>query len=337
MDIRLDEIDEPRVGPTDVKLKVAYNGICGTDLHFFFALGRPLRLGHEYAGTVTEVGAQVRDIAPGDNVCVYPADSCLQCGPCRDGYDVQCELFDRSISTVGCGSPIGGLAEYSVVPQHLAVKLPSQLTLEYGALVEPLAVSMTTVQRAQVSPNDVAVVFGAGPIGIGVAMALQTVPCERIIVFEPSEERRKALSGLVPAAEIVDPREVNPAGDIKDRTSGLGADVVFECAGAEASFISTTSVARRRGLVVLIGIYESPVTYVPNEICVKELRIVGHNGSTREAFAAVIDHMVAGHYVADGWTEHVPWEKLVPDGFERLRRGEAVKVLVDIPGGGGSV
>ena len=334
-DLRLEEVAVPEVGPGDVKIRVAHNGICGSDLHFYYASSRsgwtrPRAIGHEFSGVVTEIGFEVSDVAVGDRVCVYPIDSCGECGPCKADYPVLCEVFDRRVSTIGCGSPIGALAEFAVVPSRLIIPLPDELSLAQGALVEPIAVATTAVQRAELDKNSRVVVLGGGPIGIGAVLALEALGVPDFAVVEPAPSRREALRALT-QARIIDPSTEDAADAVRAMTDGRGADVVFECAGVAASLDSGFAMLRQRGKIVLIGLFEKAYEFVPNLAALNEITIVGHNGSTKHAFHTVIQWMAEGRIPTESWVKHVPLADSVEAGFEPLRRGEEIKILVDLP------
>lgn len=331
-DLQQRDVPVPELGADDVKVRVAYNGICGSDLHFYYAAEgwrRPLNIGHEISGVVEEVGSSVADLKTGDQVCVFPIDSCGDCNACRDGFPVQCSVLDRTVSTVGCGSPIGGLGEFCVIPRHLAIPLTADLTLAQGAMVEPLAVSLTAVQRSGVQSGQTAVVLGGGPIGIGAFLALRASGV-RAVVVEPSMERRAALVRLG-AEMVLDPSTDDVGSMVRSMTDGRGADAVFECAGVEATFNAAIELVKNRGSIVLIGLFEHPVTFNPTRPLLREIRWIGHNGSTPQVFRDVMEHMQAGRFPTDSWVTHVPWSDIIDGGFERLRQGQLLKVLVEAP------
>ncbi|WP_338889241.1 alcohol dehydrogenase catalytic domain-containing protein [Rhodococcus sovatensis] len=335
-DLRLEDVQVAEVGKGDVKIKVAYNGICGSDLHFYYAASRsgwsrPRNIGHEISGVVAEVGSDVSDVSVGDRVSVYPIDSCGSCVQCVDGHPVLCEVLDRSVSTVGCGSPIGGMGEYCVVPNHLIIPLPDGLSLAQGALVEPIAVAATAVERAQLKADSVVVVSGGGPIGIGAVLSLEAMGITNFVVSEPSEARRAALTNLT-SARVIDPTSEDLPAIVRELSGGRGADVVLECAGAGAAFDAALAIVRKRGKIVMIGLFEKPYQLLPNGIALNEISIVGHNGSTQDVFRTVMRWMEEGKIPTDSWVTYVPLAESVEGGFEPLRRGEEIKVLVDIAG-----
>ena len=157
-DLRVEEVADPDPGPDEVKIAVAHNGLCGTDLHEYFdgpmACGNephpltggvlPQIMGHEFAGTVAAVGDGVTNVVAGDRVAVEPLYYCRHCDACRAGLTQLCDL----VMTHGICSKGGGLARYTVVPSWMLHRLPETMSLAQGALVEPLAVAFSGVQRA---------------------------------------------------------------------------------------------------------------------------------------------------------------------------------------------
>lgn len=331
-DIRLDEVPEPVVRDGEVRLKVAYNGICGSDLHMYFrgqmARDEPITLGHEFAGVIDTVGAGVTGLVPGTPVAVRPFFKCGRCEECARGWTHLC----TPMKVLGCGAAEGGgLAEYCVAPAGMVFALPDGVTLEQGALVEPMAVSYHGILRGEVEPGMRVLILGAGPIGIGVLLGLRALGVTDVIVAEPSAPRRAAIAELG-ASEVLDPHTDDVLGVVRDRTRGRGVDVVFECAGAQASYAQAVMAAGPRGRVVVLAVYEDPVEWNPSMVMMREVELRGAVGYQEGCYEAVLDLMAAGHYPTRGWVEHIPWAGLLDEGFGPLRRGERMKVLVDVAG-----
>jgi (R,R)-butanediol dehydrogenase/meso-butanediol dehydrogenase/diacetyl reductase len=341
-DVRLDDVAEPEAGPGEVKIRVAHNGICGTDLHEYFAgptavsdvphrltgAVLPQVLGHEFAGVVTTVGDGVHAIRVGDRVCVEPLLGCGECSRCAGGAPEMCD----SIASIGLSAPGGGLAEFTSVPAHRVHPLPDGMTFEQGALIEPMSVAFNGVLRSRVEPGGTAIVFGAGPIGIGAFLGLQVVGVRAadIAVVEPSETRRTAIERLG-ATNTLDPARSDVVGELLAWTQGRGADAVLECSGAAAAFAIAPILAALGRRVVVIAIYEEPAAFNPG-VLLRGAEMVGSLGYAPGVFGRVIDAMAAGAYPTDGWVDHIALDDLVTDGLEALRAGRRMKVLVDLPG-----
>ncbi|MCZ4551037.1 2,3-butanediol dehydrogenase [Gordonia rubripertincta] len=335
---KVEIVDAPNPAPAagQVKVKVGFNGICGSDLHEYYAgpifiptephplTGQqaPLILGHEFSGTISELGDGVDGFAIGDRVAVLPLYYCGKCSRCAAGNYNTCAQF----AFHGLMAD-GGMAEYTVVPVGMLHKLPNDLPLELGALVEPMAVAYHAAQLGDLSPGDTAVVFGAGPIGIGLWFALRGIGIDDVVVVEPSADRRSAIRHL--GAEVLDPSEADVISKILERTDGRGADAVFDAAGVPAAVATGLGCLAGRSPFVSVAIYEKPIETPLISLILGESRIQGSLGYTAPDFEAVINLMAKGHYDMTGWVTTVPIGDVVTEGFDALRDGRKIKVLVE--------
>lgn len=336
-DVVVQDVAEPSCSYGQVKVKVEHNGICGSDLHEYYAgpifvptephplTGQqlPLTLGHEFAGTVVEVGEGVQDISVGDHVAIEPVYRCGECPPCRSGHYNICQ----QIGFHGLMAS-GGMAEYTVVPASMAHRLPESISPELGALVEPMSVAYHAVRRSEARDGDTAVVFGAGPIGIGAWFALRGLGVEDITIVEPSPVRRDAISTLG-ATDVIDPTATDPVRHVLQRTGGRGVDAAFDAAGVESSVAAGLSCLGARKRLIAVAIYEHPLTTNLLELVMREAMVQGSLCYTSDDYRAVIDLMARGHYDTTGWVTHVPIDQVVEEGFAALRAGRKMKVLVD--------
>lgn len=339
-DIAVLDVPEPPCPPGQVKIQVAHNGICGSDLHEYFAgpifcpvephpltgAQLPLTLGHEFAGRVVEVGDGVRAASVGDRVAVEALYRCDECPACRMGNYNTC----RQIGFHGLMSD-GGMAERTVVPERMVHVLPDSVSDELGALVEPMAVAYHAAKLGDVPPGGSAVVFGAGPVGIGLWFALRGLGIDDITVVEPAPARRAALRGLG-AQHVIDPAETDPAEHVQQHTGGRGADAVYDAAGAQAAVESGLSCLGTRKPMVSVAIYEHPFPVTLLKLVMSEALVRGSLAYTAEDYRAVIDLMARGHYDTTGWVSHIPIGQVVDEGFDALRAGRKMKVLVDPAG-----
>ncbi|MHA3024680.1 2,3-butanediol dehydrogenase [Mycobacterium sp. BMJ-28] len=330
------EVAIPEPGPGTVQIKVGFNGICGTDLHEYFAgpifvptephplTGQqlPLVMGHEFAGTITAVGSGVRGWAEGDRVAVEPIYRCGHCGPCRAGnYNICAQIGFHGLMSDG------GMAEYTVVPTDMLHKLPDTVSLELGALVEPMSVAYHAATLGEPRPDGTAMVFGAGPIGIGLWFALRGKGLDDIYVVEPAVTRRAAIEAL--GARTLDPAAVDVPAFIADHTSGRGADAVYDAAGVAPAVETALACVGARRPMVSVAIYEKPLTTPLLRLVMNESRIQGSLCYTAADFEAVIDLMARGAYDTTGWVTAIGIDDVVDEGFEALHAGAKMKVLVD--------
>ncbi|MBS1690652.1 MAG: 2,3-butanediol dehydrogenase [Actinobacteria bacterium] len=334
--IEVADVPEPDVTEGAVKVKVGFNGICGTDLHEYYAgpifvptephplTGRamPLTIGHEFSGTITEVGPGVTGYAEGDRVSIEPVYKCGQCSPCRAGNYNVCQ----QIAFHGLMSD-GGMAEYTVVPADMLHKLPDNVSLELGALVEPMSVAYHAVTLGDVRPGDTAMVFGAGPIGIGLWFALRGNGLDDIFVVEPSPTRRASIEAL--GARTLDPTQVDVPAFIADHTKGDKADAVFDAAGVTPAVRTALECVGSRKPMVSVAIYEKPLETPLLNLVMNESRIQGSLCYTGADFEAVIALMAQDAYDTTGWVTRIPIDDVIDEGFEALHAGTKMKVLVD--------
>jgi (R,R)-butanediol dehydrogenase/meso-butanediol dehydrogenase/diacetyl reductase len=195
-----------------------------------------------------------------------------------------------------------------------------------------MSVGYHAARRAELADGESAVVFGAGPIGIGTYLALRGMGFSDVTVVEPSAVRRKAIQNLG-AQSVIDPWKVDPVEYVQDRTSGSGAAAVFETAGVDASMAAAVNMVAARRRIVTIAICDKPLPVNTNTLVFSEAVITGSLAYTGEDYAAVLELMGRGHYVTDGWVEHIPLDDIVAEGFEALHAGRKMKVLVDVGNG----
>jgi (R,R)-butanediol dehydrogenase / meso-butanediol dehydrogenase / diacetyl reductase len=334
--VSVEDVAIPTPGPGQVQLQVGFNGICGTDLHEYYAgpifvptephplthRELPLTLGHEFSGTISAVGAGVTGWREGDRVAVEPIYKCDHCGPCAAGNYNVCQ----QIGFHGLMSD-GGMAEYTVVPTNMLHRLPDNVSLELGALVEPMSVAYHAATLGDVGPGDTAMVFGAGPIGIGLWFALRGKGLQEIFVVEPSPTRRAAIEVL--GAVTLDPTVTDVPGFIADHTRGAGADAVFDAAGVTPAVETALACVGSRKPMVSVAIYEKPLQTPLLNLVMNESRIQGSLCYTGADFEAVIALMAQGAYDTTGWVAQIPIGDVVSEGFEALHAGNKMKVLVD--------
>lgn len=337
-DVRIEDVPEPEVGPGQVKLRVAHNGVCGSDLHEYFAaatfvpvephpqtgIKAPVTLGHEFSGTVVAVGEGVTDVAVGDRAAVRPTYSCGACASCRADAPNTC----RVLAFHGLSGPGGGLSDYTVVDAGMVFPLPEGVSLEMGALVEPMAVSYHAVKLSGIQPGQVAIIAGLGPIGVGLFFALRAQGVTDIIASDPSTARREILRRLG-AQTVVDPSETDLTKLSREISDDLGASAAFDAAGVGAAIISGIAALAPQGKVVVVGIHEKSMELNPTSLLLGEAQIVASLVYTDEDYRHVIDGMARGEITTDEWVDHASLEDLLAV-YDDLRAGSRMKVLIDL-------
>jgi 2-desacetyl-2-hydroxyethyl bacteriochlorophyllide A dehydrogenase len=305
----------------DVVLRVAYCGICGSDLHATEPSPTVLEAGtvpgHEYSGTVTESASP--DFSPGDRVIGLPLQECDECRPsgqgCRDRLGILCPR--NRIIGLNAATP-GAYAEYLRMPAHHALKIPDGLDLKHAALTEPLAVGAHAVRAAGEMLGARVLVLGAGPIGLAVTMLARIAGAGEIVVSEPTAGRR--AKAAAPGAIVVDPAVTRPG----------PAEVVFDCVGVPGTLRQCIDFAPLHGRIIVVGVCRGEDTILPRVALRKELSIRFVPGYTRAEFAMVLEMLAAGRIDAEPLITGVIGLDETPAMFEALRKpGDHAKVLID--------
>lgn len=339
-DLRIEEAPNPAPGPGQVKLRNAYAGICGSDLHIFFypesipfdltkphplsGATLPQVLGHEFSGTVVEVGEGVENVKVGDRAAVYPLEfSCGKCAACRRGMPFSCPLM----ASLGATAPGGGMAEFTTCEASVLHVLPESVDLRMGALVEPMSVAWHAVGRTEVPAGGTALIAGAGPVGIGAWFAFKARGVDRVLVSEPSAERRAILAAL--GARVVDPVNEDLAAAVAELTDGDGVDVAVDAAGAGPAVTSALAALAPGGRVVVVALHEHPSELPLTGMMMLETEVVGAVGYSHDEFDAVIDAMARGVYDTTGWVQEMELGQ-AEEAIRALRTGAGAKVLMRV-------
>jgi (R,R)-butanediol dehydrogenase/meso-butanediol dehydrogenase/diacetyl reductase len=317
-------------GPGQVQIAVAYNGICGTDLHILSGhmdarVDTPAVIGHEMSGTLAALGDGVEGWAVGDPVTVMPLAWDGTCPACLAGNSHICQNLDF----VGIDSP-GALQTRWNVDAGLLVRLPETLSLQHAALVEPTAVAVHDVRRAELEPGQKAVVIGGGPIGVLIAAVARAFGGD-VAVIELDPKRRKAVADL--GFTALDPRDDTVAW-VEEWTGGAGADVVFEVSGAAAAVLGAVDYAKVRGTLVVVAIHPEPRPINLQRVFWRELRLLGARVYQRDDFDTAVALLATGAIPADALiTKTVPLHD-VQAAFDDLTGGDAMKILIDVQADG---
>ncbi|HJE20398.1 MAG TPA: 2,3-butanediol dehydrogenase [Aliicoccus persicus] len=337
-DLRIEEVDVKNVENGQVKVKVGWAGICGSDLHAFnhgLALAydehpltkdkTPLVLGHEFSGTVEEIGNGVTSVAVGDKVAIEPMLYCGECEPCCTGkYNL------REVSNVGFYGLAGdgGFAEYFVAEEKYFHKLPENVSLEEGALVEPTAVAFHAVGLSGLKAGQTAAIYGAGPIGLLTLLCAQAYGAAETFVIDLSQERLDKAKELG-ATHVINAGDADAVKKIMEVTENRGVDVAFEVAGANPTFNSAVHSIKRAGVVQVIAGFGGEVSFNPNDLLSIE-------GQIKFSLAYAHDYKPVIKAIAEGnldvlkvVTNRISLDDVVKDGIELLNTDKSqAKVLI---------
>jgi (R,R)-butanediol dehydrogenase/meso-butanediol dehydrogenase/diacetyl reductase len=310
--------------PGEVKLRVAYCGICGSDLHEYEMPNPPRALGlmqpvmgHEFSGRVVAVGEGVSTVTLGQHVVANPGAGCGACAYCQRGRENLCRAGVMGSGGMGYTRP-GAYAEYVTVPERSIVALPEGADLRAAALTEPLAVARHALVRGGYSPHELLVVAGAGPIGLLTVIAARYAGGQRIVVSEPLAGRR-AVAERVGASHVVEPKDL--VAIVQSLSGGDGADISVDASGLPAGIASCTDATARGGRIVLAGVGEQPYTLDILRTIINEYTLIGVLGYSRAEFAETAMTIAEGKADVTPVISEVVGIEATPDAFARLSDG----------------
>ncbi len=263
------KLSEPKRG--NVRIKVAYCGVCGTDIHIYHGMmdkrvNTPLTIGHEMSGEIDALGSGVDGYSVGDKVVVRPLDDRAE-KPSDKGFSHIC----ADLKFIGIDSP-GAMQQFWEVPAFTLHKIPKDIDMQLAALVEPLAVACHDVRRARLTERETAVVLGGGPIGLLVALVARRTGA-KVFISEINPKRCALATEL--GFSVIDPSKSMVKEELLRLTEGFAADVVFEVAGVQPTVDLMTEIAGIRGRIVMVAIHGQPRTVNLFQFFWKELELIG--------------------------------------------------------------
>jgi (R,R)-butanediol dehydrogenase / meso-butanediol dehydrogenase / diacetyl reductase len=330
--------DAPAPGPNEVKVKVGWVGICGTDLHEYAAgpiwmpitphpltgKAAPLTQGHEFAGIITEVGTDVDDFKPGDRVTADSATWCGKCWAClRHEYSL-CDIC----AYLGLGRD-GAFAEYLTLPAAGVYHIPPELSLQKASFAEPTAVAVHVLRRGRLIAGESVLLIGAGNQGLLQYQLVRRSAASQVFMVELKGMRTETARSL--GATVFNPEDVDVVEEIKNRTGGIGVDLAIDDAGQAETITMALQSTRTQGRVVEVGIFEEPVTFNINDLVLRERELIGILNNGGEMPQAI-------QYLADGRVDPTPLisnrislEDVVEKGLEEcvVNKATNVKVIVN--------
>jgi (R,R)-butanediol dehydrogenase/meso-butanediol dehydrogenase/diacetyl reductase len=295
-DIRVEEAPEPQPGRGEVKVKVKYCGICGSDLHEYLHGPFPQSVfGHEACGEVIETGLDVKEFQPGDRVIAFAK---------------------------------GAYAEFLACPAERLLKIPAKMDWQRAAVVEPLAGAAYAIEQGRISPQDVVLIAGAGPVGLMILLGLKAIGAKKLYVTDISERRREKAKELG-ATGVANPLEGKIPAWIKGLTAGQGVDVAVEAVGIEATLKDCLTSLRFKGKVIVQGIFTERVPIHMLGFVTRETTMIGTNSINPSLALRWIEEKGAQPEAIV--TRIIPLEDIVSGGFENLtgKTKTDIKILVE--------
>jgi len=283
VEIREIAIPEPKEG--QVRIKVKYCGICGSDIGIFSGkhprAKAPLVFGHEFIGTIDGINGGSGKFKIGDRVSAYPLISCGHCFACETGIPHVCQ----TLKLIGIDVD-GGIAEYVTCDESVLFKIDEGVSDKAASIIEPLAVILRTMHQANMKALDSAVIVGAGPIGILTGIVLKHLGASKIIISDIDELRLEMCKEF--GFETVNVKTDNLIDYVNDATNNVGVDVVFECSGSEIAAIEITKLCRIAGTICLTGVHKVPHAVNLQDLNFKEQTLIGSRVYTLREFGQAV-------------------------------------------------
>lgn len=328
-DYQVVDIDTPTANAGEVLVRVAFAGICGSDMHIIHGDNAFVRFpritGHEFAGVVESLGDNVEGVAVGDRVCVDPVISCGECYPCRIGRPNVCS----SLEVIGVHRD-GGFEELVAVPAANVHRLPDHIGLDAAALVEPYTIAANVLDRMQPHPGDRLMILGAGVIGMTILQMALAKGIKDVIVTDVINERLAAAKELG-ATHIFNSREHDIEKEVLALTQGEGVPLIADAACVPALLPQMLRLASAAGRIGLLGFSVQPSDLVQLEVIKKELTLVGSRLNNRK-FPEVLGLMASGQLDPLALVSHRLPLSDMPSAIDMLdhRPEEVRKVLIKI-------
>ncbi|KAG6457665.1 sorbitol dehydrogenase [Manduca sexta] len=333
-DLQLVQTPIPEIAEDEVLLHMACVGICGSDVHYWqsgacghFVLKEPMIMGHEASGVVAKVGSKVKTLKVGDRVAIEPGVSCRYCEFCKTGRYHLCPDMQF------CATPPvhGNLVRYYKHAADFCFKLPDHVTMEEGALLEPLSVGIHACRRGGVSAGHVVLVLGAGPIGLLTMLAAKAFGASKVLITDILESRLEFARQMGADHTLLVTRESNEGELVRAVHELLGGhpDVSFDASGAQATVRLSLLATKSGGVAVLVGMGAPEQTVPLAGALAREVDIRG-------IFRYVNDYPTALAMVASGKinvkplvTHHFPLEDTL-QAYEVARQGLGIKVMIHV-------
>ncbi|MFZ1754611.1 MAG: zinc-binding dehydrogenase [Caldilineaceae bacterium] len=325
--VALLDVPEPAVRAGHVVIEVQSAGVCGTDLHIYhdeYPSYPPVILGHEVAGVIAAVGDGVSGWAEGERVTAEPYFTvCGHCAYCRDGFPNQCP-HRRSI-----GSGVhGAFTRYVLVPALNLHRLSPSISTATGALTEPLACCVHGLEMTRVEPSDTVAVVGPGAIGLLAAQVVKAAGARVVLLGTAADEERLALGRSLGIDVTVNVQAEDALAVVNGMTEGLGADVVFECSGAEAGAQLALSLVRRRGRYCQMGLIGRPIRWDLEQVCFREIQVHGSFATVPSAWRKALRLLASGQVQTEPLVSHTlpitDWQ----EAFSLFEARKSVKILL---------
>jgi len=325
--LELKDVEAPQPKGDEVKIKVEYAGICGTDIHIYydeFPTTPSFTLGHEFSGTIVEIGESVTHYKIGDKVVAENSwSSCGRCSLCRQGRDTLCP--ERIAVGVNRN---GAFAKYVLYKEHCIHLIPENVDMLSAALTEPMACALHgVVERSRINSGDIVIVSGPGPIGLFSMQIAKSMGAIVIVTGISLDKKRLEIAKKLGADYAVNIQKEDVKSLVNTLTNNEGADVILECSGAEAAVDQGIDLLKKCGIFTQIGLHGKPIKIDFEKICFKELDVYGTLSQTNFAWQRALTLLCEKKVNSKALVTHIfpleEWEK----GFKIAEKKEGLKVI----------
>jgi len=329
--ILLEDVDVPEPGENEVLIKVKVCGICGSDIHSYKGkhpfVHPPIVLGHEFSGKIHQAGTKVSSFSPGDRVTVEPNIVCGRCYNCLHGRYNIC----TNLKVIGCVGYDGALSEYIVVPENKVLKLPDDISFEKAALIEPIAVAVHAVRKAEQKIGDKVVILGAGTIGLLVMQIAKLAGTEKTTITDLLDYRLERAKNLG-ADEVINSKSQDLVKLIHKEYGKDGIDLIYDCVGIEETISQAIQIARKGIRIMVVGVPEERIRVDLSLVQDRELEIVGSLMYTREDFTTAIDLIQKEKIKVKSLVTHYFKLKDINKAFHLVTQGKenVLKVVIQV-------
>jgi D-xylulose reductase len=297
-----------------------------------FVVEKPMVLGHESAGIVVEIGSKVTTLKEGDRVAMEPGVPCRRCNRCKEGkYNLCLEMAFAATPPYD-----GTLAGYYALPEDFCYKLPENVSLEEGALVEPLAVAVHITKQSNVKHGDSVVVFGAGPVGLLCCAVAKALGASKVISVDIQKPRLEFAESFA-ATSTYESQKVSAAENAKNLIEqndlGVGADVAIDASGAEPSVQTAMQVLRMGGSYVQGGMGKDEITFPILAACTKELTVKGSFRYGSGDYKLAVELIATGQVDAKRLISRKVKFEDAEQAFQDVKAGKGIKIIIEGPDG----
>ncbi|KAM7186010.1 GroES (chaperonin 10)-like protein [Rhypophila sp. PSN 637] len=325
--------------PHDVLVKVNYTGICGSDVHYWvhgaighFVVKDPMVLGHESAGTVVSVGNAVTSLKAGDRVALEPGYPCRRCSPCLSGHYNLCPDMRFAATPPYDGTLTG----FWTAPSDFCYKLPENVSLQEGALIEPLAVAVHITKQGNIQPGQSVVIMGAGPVGLLCGAVAKAYGASKVIAVDIVQSKLDFAKSFAATHTYLSQR-VSPEENARnlieaaDLVENGGADCVIDASGAEPSIQASLHIVRMGGTYVQGGMGKDNITFPIMALCLKEVTAKGSFRYGSGDYKLAIDLVASGKVDVKKLVNGVVPFKKAEEAFQKVKEGQVIKILIAGP------